>query len=65
MSTLSIDKCPIHGYWAVSVNEESFGRRVTPGKCCGRWDTVRQWKLSKREWKELANLASEAANSPA
>lgn len=63
---LSIDKCPVHGYWAISINEEAvdgsgIGTRVTPGKCCGMWSSVRNWKLSSAEWEALEKEAKFAA----
>lgn len=58
---LVIARCPTHGFWAVTIDAENSGTRVTPGKCCGRWDTVHQWKLSPREWRSLAHECELAA----
>lgn len=58
---LSIDRCPLHGYWAVCVDDENGGIRVTPSKCCGQWDRQKAWDLSADDWRKLAKLATEAA----
>lgn len=47
---LSICRCPTHGYWSVSIDDESGGTRLTPSKCCGRWSIVKSWRLSAQEW---------------
>lgn len=44
--TLEVMKCPAHGFYCVVVN----GRRITSGKCCGSWVSVRKWKMTKREF---------------
>lgn len=47
--TLSIDKCPHHGWLAICINDsDGGGTRLTPSKCCGRWDTVKAWPLDAR-----------------
>ena len=48
---IAIDRCPVHGYYAVCVGERNgdgsgHGTRLTPSKCCGRWDEVRSWPLT-------------------
>lgn len=58
---LVINKCPTHGYWSVSIDDEHGGTRVTRSKCCGRWDTVKEFTLSQSDWQELAMLAEQAA----
>jgi len=62
---LSIDRCARHNFYAISIDDEDSGRRVTPSKCCGSWSTVKQWRLSERDWRELAEEASKAAESVA
>jgi hypothetical protein len=60
---LTIDRCPDHGFWAICVDDgDGGGTRVTPSKCCGRWDREHAWKLSARFWRELAELATIAAD---
>lgn len=63
MSTkrLTINRCPAHGWWSISVDDDGGGVRVTPSKCCGRWDEVKTFPLTGLQWQELARLAEEAA----
>lgn len=58
---LVISRCTRHGYHMVSVENEAGGTRVTPDKCCGGWNTVRDWALSARDWRDLERQAREAA----
>jgi len=47
---------------AICIDDtDGGGTRVTPSKCCGQWQTVKAWTLSKRAWQELAELALVAA----
>ena len=62
LKTLAINRCPVHGWWAVTIEDGSGGVRVTPSKCCGRWDTVKALHMSERDWRELARFAEEAAD---
>ena len=57
--TLSIDRCPVHGYYAVSVNRRDAdgggsGTRLTPSKCCGRWDETKSWTMTKDRLRQVA-----------
>jgi hypothetical protein len=61
MKTLSLDKCP-HGMFAISLNSEHSGTRLTPNKCCGRWDEVKSWKLTSTQLREIANEFTCAAD---
>jgi hypothetical protein len=63
MKTISLDKCP-HGMFAISLNDEDkgFGTRLTPNKCCGRWEMVVTWKLTGDQLREIANEFSCAAD---
>ena len=60
---LTISRCPEHkSFYAITVDDEyGGGTRVTPSKCCGRWDTIRAFDLSPRMWRDLAELAEQAA----
>lgn len=44
---LAIYRCPEHReFFAVILDDdEGVGTRVTPSKCCGRWDLVRSWPI--------------------
>ena len=43
---LEVLQCPVHRYMCVAINDT----RVTPGKCCGQWMTVRRWKTDGRSF---------------
>ncbi len=63
---LAINRCPTHGFWSISVDTATTGVRLTPSKCCGRWDTVHAWTLSAWEWRrvgEQARIAAEAVET--
>lgn len=57
---LVLNNCPRHGYWAVSLDDEDGGIRLTSGKCCGRWDTVRSWPMGAHELRGLIEAATDA-----
>lgn len=63
MKTLSLDKCP-HGMFAIALNDEDkgIGTRLTPHKCCGRWDMVKTWKLTGDQLRDIANEFACAAD---
>ena len=60
--SLTIMRCSKHSYWAVSIDDANGGSRITPSKCCGSWSDVKSWRLSEREWRDIANQATEAAD---
>lgn len=60
---LAIYRCPSHGWYAIAVEDERGGRRITPSKCCGSWDIVKSWYLSAHGWGEIAGLAEMAAKA--
>ena len=60
-ATLSIDQCPIHKFWAIAVNVDSHGTRLTPSKCCGRWREVRVWRMDAHHLREAALALENAA----
>jgi hypothetical protein len=64
---LCINRCPRHGeFYSISFDDEDgCGTRVTPSKCCGQWKTIASWKLSARDWREIADLALVAAEDVA
>lgn len=51
---LSIDKCPAHGFYAISLDDDSGGHRLTPSKCCGRWERVKAWKMDAKQLRDIA-----------
>ena len=58
---LVINRCARHNFFSVSIDNEDGGTRITPSKCCGSWDTVKEWQLSAAQWREIAKLASDAS----
>ena len=44
---IAINKCPKHGYYMISVEDDNGGFRLTGSKCCGSWKTVQRWKVDK------------------
>lgn len=59
---LVIDKCRLHGVYAVSVCDKDGGTRMTPGKCCGQWSVVKRFVLTEHDWRSLARAADRAAD---
>lgn len=43
---LSVNQCP-HGVYSVSIDGDRTGTRITPSKCCGRWDESQSWPLTE------------------
>lgn len=58
---LCILHCAKHGVYAISVESQNGGIRITPNKCCGSWHTVREFKLSPAARDELSKAAESAA----
>ena len=54
MRYLTIDKCP-HGTYSVSLMDDDGGVRLTPSKCCGRWDEIKRWSMTPKQLREMAN----------
>ena len=47
---LAIRRCENHGYYAVTAEyEQQGGRRLTPSKCCGRWDLVTKFRVDPKQ----------------
>lgn len=66
--TLSIDRCPRHqDFWAVSINElegdGGSGDRLTPSKCCGQWQSVRQWDMTPNDLRRMIGVCEGAISS--
>lgn len=61
---IQILQCPIHtDFFALAIEENGCCTRITPGKCCGRWDTVRSWRLNKIDTTALVDAIDEKKNS--
>lgn len=64
MTKIGIYRCPVHrNFLAVVVGDGGSGSRITSSKCCGRWDVVQEWTLPTDKWRELAQLATTAAEA--
>lgn len=51
---IEIRRCPSHGFWAIVLDEgDGCGRRLTSGKCCGRWDLVKAWPLKDADVQDM------------
>ena len=61
LQKLVINVCHQHNYYAISIDDDNGGQRITPNKCCGSWTTLKAWDLSAHDWRELAKLAEYAA----
>ena len=49
---------------AIMVDDsDGGGTRITSAKCCGQWRTEYSFALSAAEWRALAELAEQAAES--
>lgn len=61
---LCINQCPdCRKNWSISVDDDEGGRRVTPGKCCGRWKEKKSWPLDTemiQEIRDQMNVAEQA-----
>jgi len=53
MVYLSIDRCPRHSFMAVSINDGNGGSRLTAGKCCGSWSSIKSWSLTAKGIDEI------------
>ena len=55
MKDLTICKCPIHGMWSISLdNNSDTGLRITPYKCCGRWTDIKRFPISAEQLRSIA-----------
>ena len=58
---LSIHRCPIHKeFLMISLDERDddgngTGTRLTPFKCCGQWEPVKEWPLTKKQLAEIGH----------
>jgi hypothetical protein len=59
---LTINKCPKHGFWSISLDDESGGHRLTPTKCCGYWETITEWQLNAAILRDIAKELECAAD---
>ena len=62
---LAIIRCPVHAFWGISIERGDTGTRLTPSKCCGRWETIQQWRLTSAQWRDLRDEADNMAEAVA
>lgn len=60
-ATLALNNCPTHGTQMVSIDSNGSGVRVAGGKCCGRWQVIKEWTLTPQQWRDLAEEANAVA----
>ena len=55
--SLTIDRCP-HGVYAVGLDDDAAGKgtRLTPTKCCGRWERLAAWPMNEDALSTMAGL---------
>lgn len=52
---LALLECKRHGFKAISIEDkDGHGYRITPGKCCGSWQTMKRWKVTAEDMREAA-----------
>lgn len=44
---LAVNRCPKHGVYSVSLDDDNGGMRITPTKCCGTWTVCQRWPLTE------------------
>lgn len=54
---LCFDQCEVHGFTAISINGNNGGTRITSGKCCGAWKTIRRWKMDGKKLSDAVKSA--------
>lgn len=72
---LEVVRCGAHpDFWAVCLSDDHGGTRLTPSKCCGRWDGITrksgtptmkgpyvEWRMSARQLQEASEAFANAA----
>ncbi len=63
MKMLTIDKCP-HGVFAVGLDDDNnnHGVRLSPQKCCGRWDRIKAWPMTAANLRAVSEELEQAAD---
>ena len=61
---LAINRCPVHrDFMSVSIDDENGGFRLTPSKCCGRWETLIRWKIDLNMVKDMREQLTRVARA--
>lgn len=64
---LSLNRCPIHkDFQAIMLdyrdeNGNGHGTRLTRSKCCGQWETIKEWPLTKTDLLAAVDVFENAA----
>lgn len=57
---IAISRCP-HGVLSITLDDEGGGIKLVPtARCCGRWNTVKQWPVTAAE---LRNIVIDLENA--
>jgi hypothetical protein len=59
---LAYNRCPLHGFESISLDNDDGGTRLTRGKCCGRWDVVIKFPMSTRSLNDAITVFENAIN---
>ncbi len=46
-----------HGIEMLSLDYDGGGTRFAGPKCCGRWDVVKEWPVTAKDLREIADEA--------
>lgn len=60
---VSVNTCHAHGFYMLAIEDDNGGQRVLGSKCCGHWQAVKTWTPTAEQWRELAQLATAAADA--
>lgn len=62
---ISVNKCPEHSAYAISIDDENgVGSRITPSKCCGKWETVFSWPVTPAMIQRMFEAEGKAGDPP-
>lgn len=58
----AILRCPTHKFDAISLdNDRGVGTRITGGKCCGRWNVIKDFPpMNQTDIRGLIDILTEA-----
>lgn len=54
MRYLTINRCPQHGAYMISIDTDTGGTRLTEDKCCGRWHEIKRLPMSAKRLRDAA-----------
>lgn len=59
---MSVDMCPSHNWYAIALDDQHGGLRLTGSKCCGQWQTQLGWLLTPQQMRDIAGELECAAD---